>query len=643
MKPSSNPFSFSGAYRLRRRRLHDYDGKQWGYESDPVSAAPPPPASLRQRSRRLFGFIILAGISLTLLASRLVGLQLFRGEELRAAAEQNRIRLQPIPARRGIVYDSKGRLLVRNVPNETLQLIPADLPRHDDLRVLAEKLAPILHEDAALLAEELRTKRSFSYQSILLREHLSYDTAIKIRLIENSIPGLVVRDTATRLYLAGEAIAPVLGYTGKISENELQSSLKKQYQLTDQIGKSGLELSYESVLRGKDGREQIEVDALGKEKRVIASAPPRQGANLHISLDTALQQKAADALQSMMKSSRATGGALVALDPRNGNVLALATAPSYDNNIFSDALQKDAYERLLKDPRNPFFFRPIAGQYPSGSTIKPLIAALALHDKIITEKTTVLSSGGIRIGQWFFPDWKAGGHGITDVRKAIADSVNTFFYTVGGGTDTFTGLGVERLAAELPTFGLGRATGIDLRGEAQGLLPTPAWKEATKKEPWYIGDTYHFAIGQGDLLVTPLQMAVATAAIANGGTAYRPRLVTSIEEETGNRTLVDVEKISPSVADPGAIRIVREGMRQAVVSGSSQGMQALPVASAGKTGTAQFGSGDASHSWFTAFAPYESPEIAVAVVLEGGGEGHLAALPVAREVLSWYFSQGIKR
>lgn len=341
----------------------------------------------------------------------------------------------------------------------------------------------------------------------------------------------------------------------------------------------------------------------------------------------------------MVAKTRSRGGALVAIDPRNGEILALASAPTFDNNLFTQQKDPAALAALFQDERNPLFFRPTDGQYPSGSTMKPFVASAALSLGVITPTTTVNSTGGIRVGQWFFPDWQSGGHGITNVRKAIAQSVNTFFYMVGGGGDGFQGLGVSRLVPFLARFGFGQASGIDLPGEAIGLLPTPEWKEETKNERWYIGDTYHLAIGQGDVLVTPLQMAVATAAIANGGTVYQPRLVTTVEDAAGRRSALGPQTKGELVASSQTLAVVREGMRDGVLDGSSRAMQSLPVSSAGKTGTAQFGNGSATHAWFTAFAPYEDPTLAIAVVVESGGEGHAAALPVARDVIAAYFER----
>jgi penicillin-binding protein 2 len=281
----------------------------------------------------------------------------------------------------------------------------------------------------------------------------------------------------------------------------------------------------------------------------------------------------------------------------------------------------------------------VSGEFPSGSTIKPIFAAGALQEKVITEVTSFLSTGGLRIGEWFFPDWKTGGHGVIDVKKAIANSVNTFFYYIGGGYGDFKGLGVSGLVKYARLFGLGEPTGIDLPGERAGFVPTADWKEQIKKEPWYIGDTYHFAIGQGDVLVTPLQVANYTAAIANGGILYEPHLVSKILGEDNKI----IEEIKPVVIrrdfiDTANLKIVRAGMRETVTLGSARSLNALPVSVAGKTGTAQWSTKKSPHAWFIGFAPYDNPQVAIMVLVEEGVEGSTIAVPIAKDILNWYFS-----
>ncbi len=287
------------------------------------------------------------------------------------------------------------------------------------------------------------------------------------------------------------------------------------------------------------------------------------------------------------------------------------------------------------------FNRSITGEYPSGSTIKPVVSIAALEEGIITENTTFLSTGGVQIDRWFFPDWKAGGHGITDVRKALSESVNTFFYMIGGGdNETMTGLGVAKLTEYMEMFGLGKKLGIDLVGESSGFLPSKDWKEEVKGERWYIGDTYHLSIGQGDILVTPLQVANFTATIANGGTEYQPRLLKSILPRNSTKVInIDPIEIKKDFITQYYYQVVREGLREGVLSGSSRSLGTLPVTSAGKTGTAQFDNSGETHAWFTSFAPFESPEIVITVLVESGGGGESVALPIAKKGLEYWFDK----
>jgi len=271
-----------------------------------------------------------------------------------------------------------------------------------------------------------------------------------------------------------------------------------------------------------------------------------------------------------------------------------------------------------------------------------VLAAAALEEGIINENTSFISTGGLRIGEWFFPDWKVGGHGVTNVRKAIAESVNTFFYYIGGGYGDFVGLGIDRMVRYEKIFGLGKQTGIDIIGEAKGFLPTKDWKETIKGERWYVGDTYHAAIGQGDITVTPLQVANYTAVFANGGLLYRPHFIRQVlSSDDKIIRQVDHKPIKSNVVSSENIKIVREGMRQTVAAGSARSLASAPVAVAGKTGTAQWSSNKPNHAWFTGFAPYDKPQIVITILIEQGGEGSSVAVPIAREVLEWYFSNKV--
>jgi penicillin-binding protein 2 len=342
-----------------------------------------------------------------------------------------------------------------------------------------------------------------------------------------------------------------------------------------------------------------------------------------------------------IKNEGSTGGSVVAINPQTGAVLALVTYPSYDNNAFEGGISKDEYNRLINDENKPLFNRPIAAEYPPGSTFKPMMAAAALQENIISPTRQIYAGGSISVGAWVFNDWKV--HGQVDMIKAIAQSCNVYFYTVGGGYGDIEGLGNERIKKYANLFGMGQLTGIDLSGEKAGLIPDEAWKREVKDEPWYIGDTYHMSIGQGDVLTTPLQIANYTAAVANGGTLYRPQVVDKIVDSDGNVVRdIDKEILAENFIDPKNMEWVQKGMLENVLTGSGRALSMLPVQAAGKTGTAQYAVGNSKmHAWYTVYAPYDNPEIVMAIMLEGGGQGHDASVPIAKDILQWYFGERI--
>ncbi len=327
------------------------------------------------------------------------------------------------------------------------------------------------------------------------------------------------------------------------------------------------------------------------------------------------------------------------LDPSTGEIISMVSLPDFDNNKFAQGISIEDYNNLIEDENMPLFNRSIKGEYPSGSTIKTIVAAGALEDGLITDKTGFMSTGGLLLyDRWFFPDWSAGGHGWTNVYRAISWSVNTFFYIIGGGYEDFEGLGVEGLKKYYNLFGLGERTGLDLLGEKSGLVPDPAWKMKYKNEQWYIGDTYHMAIGQGDVLVTPLQVANFTSVFANGGQLLKPHLVKEIISNDGTKEFVDPTLIREKFISSENINIVRTGMRQAVTDGSAQYLANLAIPVAGKTGTAQWRSDKENHAWFTGFAPYNNPEVVITVLVEEGGEGSQVSVPITHDILNWYFN-----
>lgn len=594
-----------------------------------------------EQRRLTWLFIVVIGL-LAIIVGKTWTIQISHGGEYRAWAEQNRTRIRNIVPPRGIILDRYGEKLASNSANFQLTVTTADLPTDERERTdILERLSALTGISRTEIESKLDEGAAFPLEPVVISDQLPHDTSVALEVETKNLPGVEIAVAASRTYRHDTAYSHVIGYTGKISEEEYKSQNEDRpdYLFNDTIGKTGVEQYFESSLRGTLGKREIEVNALGHQQKVIAETSPVPGDTLVLTLDSGLQEAASDQLeQALRRLPKAQGASAVALDPRTGEVLALVSAPSFSTNEFAKGVKKEKYQSLLDDPRNPLFFRSISGEFPSGSVVKPVIAAAALEEHVVTANTTFTSSGGIRIGEWFFPDWKAGGHGATDVRKAIAESVNTFFYYAGGGdNETFTGLGVDRIRQYAEYFGLNSRLGIDLPHEATGFLPTKEWKLEAKGEPWYIGDTYHLAIGQGDLLVTPLQVASYTSTIANGGSLYRPLLEKELRTAEGEI----IRSSSPDVLRSGFISkenmaVVRQGMRDGVLSGSSRSLQSLPFTSAAKTGTAQYGNEGKTHSWFTVFAPYENPEIALTVLIEGGGEGNEAALPAAKNILEWW-------
>jgi penicillin-binding protein 2 len=589
-------------------------------------------------------FVVLAGF--LILSSKMFYLQVVKGDYYRAIAEENRIRVQTTKASRGLIYDRNNIPLVQNSPNFVYSIVHGDLPKEKSKREeIINKIAGLSNLSAEAIHEAIDPYPLLYYQPIIIKENVTQEEAIKLKIASIDLAGIILEIDTRRDYLNKPtdatkvlSLSHVLGYVGKISKEELDKK-SDEYEANDYLGKSGLELSWEDALRGSDGKKQIEVDAFGKEKRIITEEISHPGKNLILSLDFNLQKKCEDVLNSYLKKFNKKRGSVIVMNPNNGEILSLVSLPAFDNNLFTKGLSNKEYQNLIGNLDQPLFNRSIKGEYPSGSTIKPIMASAALEEKIITEKTAFWSTGGIWYNQWFFPDWRAGGHGLTDVKKAIAESINTFFYIIGGGYKDFIGLGPNKIAEYARLFGLGEKLRIDLPGESSGLMPTPEWKEETRNQAWYIGDTYHMSIGQGDVLVTPLQMAASTAVFANRGILYKPHLVKEIvDPETGKKEEIGSTTIRSNFISSQTIDIVRRGMRQTITSGSGRSLLDLPVAVAGKTGTAQWRNDRPPHAWFIGFAPFEKPEIVVMVMIEEGEEGSVIATQAAKEIFNWYFT-----
>lgn len=588
-------------------------------------------------------FCVFTVLALSLFA-KVFYLQVVQGENLATLSENNRIRVQYVQAERGVIYDNNLKQLSFNLPAFDLicdkrDLLSLSLNSEEEI----EEVAIIIGKDPEVLKKEIKESDN---SQVLVYENLPQQTLV---LLENRIEdflGFEIVSNTVRNYIQGSFYSHLIGYISKISKNEIESY--KNYSVSDYIGKTGVEKFYEEILRGKPGVIKTEKDALGRMKNEKVESLPESGKSLVLYLDSALQKKLTDVLEERLKTTGVKKAAAVAIDPRTGGILALVSIPYFDNNIFSQGASSDEWQKIQNNPLNPLFNRVISGQYPIGSTIKPLIASGALQEKIISPDKQIYDLGYIEVKSQYDPDvvYRYSGledPGYYDMRKAISESSNVYFYTVGGGYKDQPGLGPTRIKQYLELFGLGKKNQIDLPGESQGFVPSPEWKEQTKGENWWDGDTYHLAIGQGDLLTTPLQLASAYAAIANGGILYQPEVVKKIVN-TSSGSIKTVEEIEPKIIrqdfiDPENLQVVREGMRQGAIDGTGQVLQSLPVKAASKTGTAQTSRDNYYDIWASVFAPYEDPQIVLVIIIEDVEGLHVPSLMVARDVLEWYFSR----
>lgn len=590
-----------------------------------------PILGLALKRRHLLLFFAVAACFFAGLILKAADLQIFRHNYFERLAEGNRQRIEMVPPNRGVIYDRSGKLLVSNVPNFSLMVAPNRLPRDAEERYAAlARLGDLTGIPPTEIEKKIAEYGRYSSWPIVIKDNLDYNSVALIETDLLSLAGAAVNIGTRRRYLFSDvkSLSHIIGYEGRVSPEDLKMFAEERYLPGDWIGRAGAEAYYERQLRGKPGRRNIEVDALGHEKKIIAAESPVDGANLTLAIDFELQKTVEDSLRDELSRLGKKAAAGVVLDAANGEILAMVSLPTYDNNFFAAGITEENFQKLREDKNYPLLNRAISGFYPPGSTVKPFLAGAALEEKIITPATSFLSKGGINVGEWKFPDWKAGGHGETNVTKAIAESVNTFFCIIGGGYNNFSGLGISKINAYLDKFGFGKKLGIDLPAEAGGFLPTPEWKEGASGVRWFIGDTYHVSIGQGSLLATPLQIAAATAAVGNGGTLFRPRILLGGDAENYilNKDFISTDNLE----------VIRNAMRETVRNGTARGLQDLPIAVAGKTGTAEWRAGSPPHAWFSGFGPFKNPRIAIVILIEAGGEGSQTAVPAAKKIFDWW-------
>jgi penicillin-binding protein 2 len=659
---------------------------------------------------RLFIFRAIVGLVFLGLVFQTWYLQATRGEELRLLADQNRFREVTLDAPRGVMYDRSGKLLVRNRPAFNLVVIPAYLP--DDRTAYSQVLArlsqwlamPITTRRSPGDAMALREPRPFPsghsgapwdrqsgdgvggpgvlppsgiadlvasasvvapFRPVVIRKDIAPALAARIEEELINLPGVQIETLPLRDYLSGEMTADVIGYTGAIPPSRMADYEARGYAPNDQVGLTGLEYQYEEALHSAKGHETIEVDVSGRKLRTFGETVlPSPGHNLKLTLDLDLQRAVYQALERGIRSTEQRAGVAIAMDPRTGQILAMVSLPTFDNNLFVGGISVRDYMALSQDKRRPLINHAVAGLYPPGSVYKIIPAVGALQDGVVTPDTIFIDEGILWLPNKFFPDdpelaqpfycWARQGHGPVNLVRALAVSCDVYFYQIAGGYEPtgYVGLGVGRLEYYADLFGMGQPTGIDLPGEAAGLVPTPKWKRFNYAESWVTGDTYNMGIGQGFVLTTPLQVLNAFAAVGNGGRLYRPYLMQQVLDADGNlvesRQPLVVRNLLDAIS-PENLALVQEGLRQVTLEGgTAEDLDVPGVPVSAKTGTAEFcdiyptcldrdGRVKTSHAWFVAYAPSDDPEIAVVTFVYGGGEGSLMAAPIAAEILRYHF------
>jgi penicillin-binding protein 2 len=590
--------------------------------------------------------IVMTGF-FALFVVRLFQLQVVEGQEHLERSQRNSIRTERIASPRGELVDREGRLLASTRAAFELEVVPSELRDKD--RTLAV-LGALLGDDGerarhAVLAASGRAR----FQPVRLEDDLSFEQLARIESHRHALPGVLTEVHPLREYPYGSLAAHVIGTIGEIRASQLDERRFAGYRQGESIGQSGVESMLEPHLRGRAGGRNVVVDVAGRAVEVLDQVEPRAGGRAVLTLDVDLQQAAEDGLRAAAAPGDPAAGVVVALDPRNGDVLALASLPSFDPNAFPGGIESATWKELTTDPLKPLQDRAVAGQFPPGSTYKPLVAAIALQEKVRIPSAGTFCPGSFAYGNHVFRCWKRTGHGGVDIHRAIVQSCDVYFYRAG------LDIGVDRMAEYMAAFGLGSTTGIGLENERSGINPSSAWKQKRFGKPWFSGETVSISIGQGYVVLTPLQLAVAYGALGTGQ-VVRPRLVKERVTPDGAATPEPVEIVRKIPIDPQNLEIVRKGLRGVVVEGGGTGRRAqvagLDVG--GKTGTSQVvklehteGLSDKAvpwkyrdHAWFASIAPVDAPEIVVVVLAEHGGHGGSAAAPIAQRLLArWWEKQ----
>ncbi len=590
-----------------------------------------PEAEFGDLHRRLF--ILRVGLLLVvaLLGLRLWHLQIREGPYYRDLSENNRTRLVLLEPARGLIYDRHGVLLANNVPSFSLYVTLEDVK---DREVLIQQLSNLLGFDPTLIRKKM-TVRGSKLLPRKIKDRMTLRDAMLVESNRLDMPGVMIQVESQRNYPGGVTAAHLLGYVGEISADQLEKPEFIDLHQGSIVGQYGVEKSYDRHMRGMAGQKNVEVDALGHEKKAVVVERPQAGNDLYLTIDVRLQKVAEDLLGQEY-------GAIVALDPSSGDILAMASRPGFDPNMLSRELTAKQWVEIVQDEGRPLNNRASQGQYPPGSTFKIPMAVAALETQTMSPSSTVFCNGGYQFGKRVYHDWKASGHGYVDLHNALVHSCDVYFYTIGQR------MGIDVMAEFAKDLGLGKATGVELPSERSGIMPSTAWKQKAKHEQWLPGETISAAIGQGYVTVTPLQMASLVGTVANNGVIYRPRLVQAVMDRTsGNLQELPAVPRGKINAKPETFRIIKDALADVVTKGTATRAKSSMVTIGGKTGTAQVAALRTGpeenipkklrdHAWFVAFAPVESPKIAVAVLAEHMGHGGAAAAPLAKEVIETY-------
>lgn len=589
----------------------------------------------RRAEKRLIGISILVAAVFFLLLIRLWYLQILKSDDFMDMSESNRLRLAPVAASRGAILDRNGKVLVSNSPSFSVAVIQQDVK---DKEHLIHHLARLLNMDEAELREKWeKGKGRAKFYPIFLASGITRDQVDMLEENRLSLPGVDIEMKPIREYPNGALASHLLGHIGEVTERELGLDAFSAYNGGDYVGKSGIERSLEAELHGEDGGRQIEVDAMGRVLRTINEKSPTVGNSLVLTIDLDIQKAAEAAFGSQ-------AGAAVAMEVKTGEILAFVSNPGFDPALFTGRMSPEQWRSYLDDKRRPLENKALKGQYPPGSTFKVIVALAGLEEGLIDENTAINCTGSYKVGNRVFKCWDKHGHGAVNLKKALRESCDVYFYQLGER------LGVDKIAYYAKKFGVGNPMGVGLENEKKGLMPTAEWKEKRFKKKWYHGDTIPVSIGQGYVLMTPIQLASMIGTVANGGTIYRPHLLKRVIDQYGKV----LKEFRPEViGNPGikekSYRLVKEGLLAVVNEPKGTGAMArlYEVKVAGKTGTSQVVKLRESkggipyehrdHALFVAFAPYDNPEIAVAVVVEHGEHGGSAAAPIAGRILRAYF------